>query len=185
MCDPDRVRQDGAPEPLPPEPNSALRALGYPILPGPAQVVHRLHLDLPEAASRGTAATVGCGSSAAHIVRVHDVVQGRVARMTDAIYRRRYDARYLGLGNRGDRAATLRARPEARGPSCGACRPSTTEPWGLTEQPRFGTPPAPWDDLAPAAFAALKGIERPRPRRPSATARARRPGHPPLRRPHH
>ncbi len=70
-----------------------LKVLGHPILVGPSRKSFIGHtLDLPvEERMEGTTATVAlCIARGADIVRVHDVkVMGCVARMTDAIVRRR------------------------------------------------------------------------------------------------
>jgi len=71
----------------------AIKALGYPVLVGPSRksfIGYTLDLP-PEERLEGTAAAVALSiDRGADIVRVHDVgVMARVARMTDAIIRRR------------------------------------------------------------------------------------------------
>ena len=70
-----------------------LRALGYPLLLGPSRESFiGYSLDLPpDQRLEGTAAAVAVGiARGADIVRVHDVeMMVRVARMTDAIVRRK------------------------------------------------------------------------------------------------
>lgn len=70
-----------------------IRALGYPLLFGPSRksfIGYTLDLP-PDQRIEGTAAAVAVGiSRGADIIRVHDVeYMGRVARMTDAIVRRK------------------------------------------------------------------------------------------------
>jgi dihydropteroate synthase len=72
-----------------------IRALGYPILLGPSRksfIGYTLDLP-PDQRVEGTAAAVAVGiARGADIIRVHDVqIMARVARMTDAITRRRPD----------------------------------------------------------------------------------------------
>jgi dihydropteroate synthase len=73
-----------------------IRSLGYPVLLGPSRksfIGYTLDLP-PDQRIEGTAAAVAVGIvRGADIIRVHDVaIMGRVARMTDAIVRRRPSA---------------------------------------------------------------------------------------------
>jgi dihydropteroate synthase len=70
-----------------------IRALGFPVLLGPSRksfIGYTLELP-PDQRLEGTAAAVGVGiTRGADIIRVHDVAtMVRIARMTDALVRRR------------------------------------------------------------------------------------------------
>jgi dihydropteroate synthase len=123
-----------------------LRVLGRPILIGPSRksfIGKTLNTTVDDRLE-GTAAAVALSiAGGADLVRVHDVrAMVRVARMTDAIVRRRSVRVYLALGsNLGDRAQFLARAREGLG-SAGirlvrASREADTAPVGVTEQPRF------------------------------------------------
>jgi dihydropteroate synthase len=125
---------------------SELRVLGRPILIGPSRksfIGKTLNTTVDDRLE-GTAAAVALSiAGGADLVRVHDVrAMVRVARMTDAIVRRRSVRVYLALGsNLGDRAQFLARAREGLG-SAGirlvrASREADTAPVGVTEQPRF------------------------------------------------
>jgi len=123
-----------------------LRALGRPILIGPSRksfIGKTLNATVDDRLE-GTAAAVALSiAGGADLVRVHDVrAMVRVARMTDAIVRRRSVRAYLALGsNLGDRAQFLaRAREGLAAAGIRLVRASPeadTAPVGVTEQPRF------------------------------------------------
>ena len=125
---------------------SELRVLGRPILIGPSRksfIGKTLNTTVDDRLE-GTAAAVALSiAGGADLVRVHDVrAMVRVARMTDAIVRRRSVRVYLALGsNLGDRAQFLaRAREGLAGAGIRlvrASREADTAPVGVTEQPRF------------------------------------------------
>ena len=125
---------------------SELRVLGRPLLIGPSRksfIGKTLNTTVDDRLE-GTAAAVALSiAGGADLVRVHDVrAVVRVARMADAIVRRRSARVYLALGsNLGDRAQFL-ARAREGLAAAGirlvrASREADTAPVGVTEQPRF------------------------------------------------